>query len=377
MTTKNKNIILLCACACLIFVLCSSMLAGCSGKNYTYAEFQQAYAEYQRSNTWSTANSNTIFDTDGQVSVNYANTKLAAAIDCESVADYRLMFTRLSDDPTSEQAIFEPALSASMLFISKYISLSPVKNIPTARVSTLMQKLEDLEARTNTFEFNLVKFETRGDDFDKNNAIDQSFLSALLDSYYQLIVSSCSLGTEFCAVANEYFWSDLADSETGRVAPGKIERYYLTRLTQLVDSYVRFDLATFYGQACIIDGREYFTSRNPAGGINQMLVAYQAGQAELVEFENRYNAGAMSEDERAVVDAYHAALSYDELFDAAQIFAERSLSRIDDITIDLDATSDPNSASQMHQAVLSNFVQNELANKINTQLNIMNRIRAV
>ncbi len=362
--SKSKSLAFCAVCAIFVCAMCLLAFAGCSGQNYTYAEFQQAYKNYVASNTLSDTNHNSIFDASGRVFVNYTNEKMRAVIDSDMVSDQVLKFTRLSNKGGSEQAIFEPALRASNIIINKYIAVTPLKEIPADRVNGLVAKLAVLNDKTDDFVFNLIKFETRGDDFDKNSAIDQSFLEQLLDSYVDLLLASCSLSLDFADVANLYFWNDLNDSDTGRLAPGKIERYYLTQMTQLVDTYARFDLATFYNEAAIVSGGvEYFTAHVPAKGINSMLSIYESQQAKLVAFENKYNAGAMNVSEQAVVDAYKTAVAYDPMYQSARSTAERSLGRIGDLTYDLDEKYDPKSASQMHRAVVSEFVQNEFHNK--------------
>ena len=371
----TKKIYINCVCVMLLCLMCVAIFSACGGKNYKYADFQEAYTTYVANYSLSESNVNTIFDVNGNVSVNYANSKLLNAIKSTSVDDYKLMYTRLSSDASSSQAIFEPALKASMLMLEKYVSITPEKVVPAERVNELMNKLSTLDNKTNTFTFNLIKFQTRGDDFDKNNGIDKSFLRHLLDSYYDMLVASCELSVDFAKVANMYFWNDTADSSTGRIAPGKIERYYLTQLTSLVDTYARFDLATFYSQAYIIDGVEYFTNQNPASGINKMLSDFERNRESLVAFENKYNAGEMNINEKAVVLSYQDAISYDTPYKFAYDIASRSLDRMGNKTNDLDAKFDANSASQAHRKVVSNFVQNEFHNKINTMLNLMNCVQ--
>jgi len=371
----TKKICINFVCVMLLCVMCVVVFAACGGKNYKYADFQEAYAVYVSNNSLSESNVNTIFDVNGSVSVNYSNSKLLNAIKSTSVEDYKLMYTRLSSDTDSSQAIFAPALKASMMMLNKYVSVTPEKAVPTDRVNELMNKLSTLNNKTNTFTFSLIKFQTRGDDFDKNNGIDKSFLKHLLDSYYDMLVASCDLSIDFADVANKYFWSDTADSSTGRIAPGKIERYYLTQMTSLVDTYARFDLVTFYSQAYIIDGVEYYTNQNPAYGINNMLSRFEANRESLVAFENKYNAGEMSTNERTLVQSYYDAVSYDTPYQAAYNIASRSLDRMGDKTSDLDAKFNASSASQAHRKVVSNFVQNEFHNKINTMLNLMDCVQ--
>lgn len=370
----TKRICINTLCLVLVLSMCVIVFAGCGGKNYSYVDFQNAYTDYVAKNTLSQSNVNSIFDSNGNVSVNYANTKLLSAISANSVDDYVLMFTRLSSDASSSQAIFEPALQSSFLMISKYVSNTPQKAIPSDRVNALIEKLANLNSKTDSFTFNLIKFQTRGDKFDKTNGIDKSFLKNLLDSYYDLLVASSALAVEFADVVNLYFWADIANSSSGRLAPGKIERYYLTQLVNLTDVYVRFDLATFYSQAYKIDGVEYYTNQRPAEGINTMLTEYNSNVQALVDFENKYNAGEMSDEEKNVVQSFYNATNYDATYISAYNNASKSLSRIDNITSNLDEKFDANSASQAHKRIVENFVKNEFHNKINSQINIFKAV---
>lgn len=370
--TKRISINILC-----IMLLCVAsvfVFSACGSKNYTYTDFQTAFSEYVSSNTLSDTNVNAIFDTSGSVKVNYANTKLLAEIEANSVEDYKLMYTRLRSDASSNQAVFEPALKASLLMIQKYLSVEPVNPIPSEKVNVLMEKLAVLDSKTDSFTFNLVKFQTRGDDFYKDNGIDKAFLKRTLSSYYDLLVASCDLSKAFSEVANTYFWNELGDNK-GRVAPGKIERYYLTQLTSLVDTYVRYDLATFYSQSVVISGSEYFTSKDPARLINQMMSMYESSKSSLSDFEGRYNSGAMNADEWKIVNSYKEAKNYDETYSKALNIASKSLSRIDDKTINLDEEFKANNATQMHKEVVSHFVQNEFHNKLNTMISLINNVQ--
>lgn len=372
--SKYKSLLFCTVCAVFVCAMSLMIFAGCSGKNYTYEEFQKLYSSYVANNTLSSTNHNSIF-VDGLIFVNYSNPKMREAIEGTGVDDFRLKFTRLSNKGGSNQAVFEPALRASNIIMYRYISSTPNKAIPVNRVNGLVAKLAVLDDKTDNFVFNLIKYETRGDDFDKNSAIDQSFLKQLLDSYYDLLLASCSLSTDFADIVNLYFANDLSDSDAGRLSPGKIERYYLTQMAQLVDTYVRFDLATFYNESAIVGGEEYFTSKQPAIGINSMLSIYESYQTELVEFENRYNNGAMSEGEKAIVSAYKTAVAYDTMYQPAYDLAKLSLGRIGDLTVDLDEKYNPASASQSHRALVAQFVQNEFHNKVYYQFVILNSVR--
>jgi len=361
------GIMLICVASVFVF-------SACGGKNYTYADFQLAYKNYVSTNTYSDTNVNSIFDNTRNVKINYSNEKLVSAISGNSVDDYKLMFTRLSSNTNSNQAIFEPALKASFMMLNRYIEVTPVKAVPTDKANLLMSKLNALEYKTASFKFKLIKFKTLGAEFEQSNSIDQAFLQELMDDFYDLIVASCDLGKTFADVSNTYFWNDVADSDTKRVAPGKIERYYLTQMTSLVDTYARFDLATFYSQAVVINDVEVFTSKKPASKINQMLLKYETGKDTLINFENQYNAGTMNSAEWKIVNSYKEAINYDSTYNCAYKIASKSLSRMGDVTEDLDEEFDANDATQMHREVVSNFVQNEFHNKLNTMLNLMENV---
>ncbi len=374
----TKSIYINVLCVMLMCVVCAFVFSACGGKNYTYKEFQDAFSQYVSSNSYSDENVNAIFDESGNVKVNYSNSGLKEAINCKTVEDYKLMFTRLSSDTSSEQALFEPALKSSLLMVQKYISVEPVKTIPTESANLLMEKLATLDDKTDAFEFNLVIFQTRGSDFNKNGNIDKNFLNKLLNSYYDLLVASCDLGNTFSDIANTYFWNDVADSKTGRIAPGKIERYYLTQLTSLVDTYVRFDLATFYGQSAVISGEEYFTSKDPAGKINEMLATYETNKDKLSEFESRYNKeGVINTSEWHIINSYRNAVDYDTTYLSAYNMASKSLDKMGNKAVDLDEKYDAGSATQAHRKIVENFVQNEFNNKLNMMLNLINYVQEV
>ncbi len=374
----TKRIYLNFLCIMLLCVASVLVFSACGSKNYTYADFQKAFSEYVSNNSYSDNNKNVIFDANGNVKVYYDNKKLRSAIAGNTVADYKLMYTRLTSDTSSEQALFEPALKSSLLVVQKYISVDPIQKVPTASANLLMEKLSTLDSKTDKFALKMATFQARESEFNKNSNIDKYCLNELFESYYDLLVASCDLGKTFSDVANTYFWKDVADSKTGRLAPGKIERYYLTQMTSLVDTYVRFDLATFFAQSAEISGKEYFTSQDPAGKINAMLTTYEENKTKLSEFESRYTQeGALNLTEWRVINSYKEAVEYDTNFVSAYKIASKSLDRIDNKTIDLNEKFDAKSATQAHRKVVSNFVQNEFHNKLNTMIAIMNYVKDV
>lgn len=372
----NKKIFSSMLCA---IVVCVSLFtfAGCSGKNYTYSEFQQAYADYINSNKITTTSTEAIFDANGYVSVQYSNEKLRTAIAGTTLEDKRLMFTRLSSDASSDQALFEPALKASMLYMHKYIDTDLNKNVPTDRVNKLYSELGTLTEKTNTFKHNLLKFNVRDADFDKTSTIDQSFLKHLFDSYYDLIIASCALSLDFIDVANEYIWTPLPNSSTGRLGVGVIDRYYLAELTSCVDVYARFSLVSYYKQAYILEGAEYYTNKNPSGNVNSMLALYEAEKTALLAFENKYNDGAMSSLEKKVVEAYNNSIAYDELYKSAYTVASDSLSKVANMTDDPDEDFDPNSKAQAHKSIIKAFLGNEYSNKVNQNKAILDNVASL
>lgn len=354
-------------------VLCVSLIgfAGCGAKSYSYEEFSKAYTDYIAANSITSTSTNGIFDSEGLVRVQYQNELMRDAIAADTVEDYKLMFTRLSADTSSDQAIFEPALKASMLYISKYIDVTPAKTVPTDRSTGLYAKLVNLTDKTNTFRYNLVKFGVRAEDFDKNNAVDKAFLKHLLDSYYDLIIASCELSLDFVDVANKYLYNDTAKNASGRLPAGSIERYYLEELTKMVDTYARFDLVRFYQQAYIVDGAEYYTNKEPAKNVNTMLDAYLLNKAKLVAFENRFNDGDMNASEKAIIKAYDACVAFEDLYSSAYTVASESLSKAGNMTHDLDEEYDPSNNATMHKQIVAAFVKGEVTNKANLLKDIM------
>lgn len=369
----NKKIFSSFFCALLICVSAIS-LGGCSGRQYTYSEFVDAYQTYVNTNKVSANSTTAIFDANGLVSVQYSNPYLADAIAGSTEADFQLMYTRLTSDPESSQAVFEPALKASMLFMNKYVSGTSEANVPVDRSNQLYSELVTLADKTKDFQYNLTKFNVRDDGFDKTSLIDKTFLQDLFDSYYDLIIASCALSLDFIDVANNYIFDKVEDSATGRVGAGNIEKYYLAELTECVDTYARYNLATFYKQAYIVDGVEYYTNLKPAAKVNAILSSYEANKAALVAFENRYNAGEMSDAEKAVVKAYRQSQNYMDMYEAAKAVASGSLNKAGDITDDLDEDFSPTSTQIAHKTIIKAFVANECVNKANLLCDIMDKI---
>ncbi len=372
----NKKILSSLLCT-VVLCVCVFGFVGCGAKQYSYSEFVEGY--HSLIDTYSVGDTSTIsiFDSQGNVDIAYPNQKLRDAISSNTVEDYRLMFTRLTADANSNQALFEPAFKASLLYINKYIDSETVTDVPLDVSDRLYAKLADFSSKLKTFNFNLLKFDVRADSFDKTSLIDQSFLSHLLDSYYQMILSSCALTLDFIDVANTYIWTSVPESDTGRLPAGVIERYYLAELTESVDTYARFSLVSYYNQAYVVGGEEYYTAQEPSKGINAMLTTYEANKSSLVNFENRYNAGEMNSLEQKVVDAYHDAVEYDALYNSAYQVASISLSRAGNMTHDLDEAYDPNSAMQAHKRVVEAFYLDEFANKVNLLLDILVKVSAV
>ncbi len=360
---------------CAMIIACLTMVGftGCGEKQYTYVEFVQGYNDYIDSYRASATSTISMYDANGRVSIVYPNSGLNAAINKTTTEAQVSKFTRLTNDINSKQAVFEPAFNASVLFINKYIN-TPDVVVPVEKSNQMYQKLITLSDKTRVFYINLVKFETRAGDFDESSIIDQAFLSRTLDSYYEMILASCALSLDFIDMADKYFAKPMLDSATGRVAPGVIERFYLAELTKMVDTYVKFSLSAFYNQAYEVEGHEFYTDANPAGELNTAIKQYLTNASKLATFENRYTQGAMSAEEKAVVDAYRDVLAYETYFGSAYAVALDSLSKMPSKAHDLDETYDPSSVAQAHRQVVESFVEYEFVNKLNLMADILEKV---
>lgn len=355
-------------------VMCFSLIAfaGCGETKYSYAELQRDFETFVTENTFSADTDTGLFNENGYVEIKYANPKLVSAIN--NSANKQYMFTRLTNNLSSEQAVFEPALQASLLYVSKYISVKPASEIPTNVSTQLYNKFIELKSKASDLQNDIIKFNIRGDNFKADGAIEASFLNSLLQNYYQLIIIACDFSEKFIEVANQYILLDAPDNATGRVATGKIERFYLEKLTQNAISYSKGYLSTFYNQSLMQSGQEVYTSANTSKVLNDSLKLYYANQQNLEDFEKKYDSGEMNALEKNVVQSYKTAQDYQEIFDLGYASFKNSYQKVDNMIIDPNEEFDPNSNIQAHKQIVKQYLGNEYVNMANFANEILKKV---
>ena len=341
-----------------LFCTCLVTFAAC-GEKHTYTEVQEAYLKLLDDYKVNTGDV-TYFDDQGEVSIYYKNPKLVQAINDTTLDGKALMYSRLSSDLGSDQAVFEPALKASLLYVTKYIDVTPAKEVPSSECNNLLAKLSEFKDNLENLSSDISFLNIRGNDFDANGRIEKSFFKTLLNNYKKVLSSACNFSEKYIEVAKKYVWQTVAEyTDEKRVTKGFIERYYLEKLVENACVYVRGSLATFYNQSLIKDGKEYFTASNPARYIKDNLSAYIANAVKLADFEKIR--GGIIQSEQAIIDAYETLKTYDKTFNDTYGVFNYSLNQAGNLLINLNEEYDPEDKQMAYRAVVKDFVSSEYA----------------
>ena len=292
--------------------------SGCGETKYTYAEFQLAYQDYVEEYTGE------IFDEDGFVDIQYKNPAFVNEINSTGYEHHMKMYTRLSNDTSSNQALFEPTLKASLLFVHNYITVETGVEVPVNASTDLYNSLQNLRSVTDSFVRDKYKFDTR-EGFNPDNALEQSWLSAMLDKYKDLVVTANNFSKQFIEVFNKYNTADEVDRADGRPALGSIDKFFLESLTSVADVYINVYLVNIYdkvgttsveigndGSSVIFGNAEMCTSFNSCMDINEALASYMSIADRIRSFENRNT--PLTDAERAAISCFKNAKSYQAIF---------------------------------------------------------------
>ena len=300
---------------CFCFV---PFFSGCGESNYTYAEFQLAYQDYVEEYTGE------IFDEDGFVDVQYKNPAFVNEVNSTGYEHHMKMYTRLTDDTSSNQALFEPTLKASLLFVHNYITVETGVEVPVSASTKLYNSLQNLRSVTDNFVRDKYKFDTR-EGFNPDNALEQSWLKEMLDKYKDLVVTANNFSKQFIEVYNKYNKADETDRVDGRPALGSIDKFFLESLTSIADVYINVYLVEIYnivgttsveigndGNSVIYGNAEMATSLNSCMDINEALASYMTIADRIRSFENRNT--PLTDAEKAAISCFKSAKSYQSIF---------------------------------------------------------------
>ncbi len=332
---------------CVALLCCSIMIfAGCDNTQYSYAEFQDAYKTFVKDNQGE------LFDTEGYIKVTYKNEIMKVCINQTDKDSKLSKFTRLSGNINSNQAIFEPTLKASLVFAKNYVNVTS-ENVPMNESTSLYKKFLDLKAKAEKFLQDKKKFDTRAT-FNATSALEISWLNTMLDDYYELVKTSCEFSQQYIELYNKYVFINASNSATGRIASGKIEKYYIESLTKLADVYINSYLPYIYDRTLANGDSEYYTDQNYSKDVNSVLQSYLNIDTKIQEFEKR--TGEMTENEKAVVSAYNSAINYNPVF-------ENSYKMVKEILPKVNLSKDnPTEIEQGYIDILNDFYNCEYKN---------------
>lgn len=336
---------------CIALVCCSLiMFAGCDNTQYTYAEFQSAYKSFVLENKGE------LFDDEGYVKVTYKNEAMAVLINKTDLDSKMTKFTRLSSNLDSNQAIFEPALKASLVFAKNYVNVTS-DNVPLNISTNLYKKFIELKQSAENFLSSKKNFDIKNqydEEFNPTDSMDMSWLNLLLENYYKLVKISCEFSKMYIDIYNQYIFIDAGNTPDGRVATGKIDKYYIESLTKLADVYINSYLPYIYNKTLIADSDEYYTAQNYCKDVNSALKSYINIDDKIKTFERR--TGAMNDAEKAVVSAYNSAIEYDPIFQNSYALVLEILPKINLEKTDLNANE------QAYKNLLNDFYTCEYKN---------------
>ncbi len=304
---------------CMALLCCSLMIfTGCDNTQYSYAEFQSAYKTFVADNTGD------LFDDDGYIKVTYKNETMKSCIYQTDKESKLSKFTRLSGNIDSNQAIFEPTLKASLVFAKNYVNVTS-ENVPMSESTSLYKKFLDLKTKAEKFLQDKKKFDNRST-FTATSALEISWLNTMLDDYYALVKTSCEFSQQYIELYNKYVFINASNLSTGRIASGKIEKYYIESLTKLADVYINSYLPYIYDNALASGDGEYYTDQNYSNDVNSALKSYLNIDTKIQEFEKR--TGEMVDNEKAVVSAYNSAINYNPVFENSYKMVKEILPKV-------------------------------------------------
>ena len=348
-------------------LLCSiPLFSGCGETQYTYSEFQLAYQDFVEEYTGE------IFDENGYIDIIYENDQMNTYIRRTDLDTKLTKVTRLIGDTNSDQAIFEPTLKATMLYVRNYINVTTGINVPTSASTSLYNSLQDLINATDDFVYSKHRFDNSGS-FNPENAIDQTWLEELLDDYANLVVTANNFSKQFIDAFERYNVSDdTATRPDGRPAIGSIDKFFLKSLTSLADVYINVYLVNIYdksgttsitadnGDHASFEYVEAYTYPNYCADINSALDSYMDIADTIQAFENKE--GTPTSQEQSAITTFNSVRSYEYIF---QNGYEMTLEALEHYDASEENVENLNTTELGYRAIVTDFFNCEYKNLTN------------
>ena len=327
----SKSMFILMAVALLI---CSiPLFSGCGETQYSYSEFQLAYQNYVEKYTGE------VFDENGYIDIVYENNQMNTYIRSTDLNTKLTKVTRLIGDTDSDQAIFEPALKASMLYVRNYVNVTTGINVPTSASTSLYNSLQGLINATDEFVYSKQRFDNHPS-FNPDSAMEKSWLDELLDDYANLVVTANAFSKHFIDTFERYNASDdTANRPDGRPAIGSIDKFFLKSITSLADVYINVYMVNIYdkssksaitvgeGNLATTEYVEAYTYPNFCAEVNSALASYMDIADSIQAFENKE--GEPTSLEQSVFTTFDLARSYHSIFQNGYDMTLASLTHYD------------------------------------------------
>ncbi len=251
----------------------SFVMTACNSQKYSYQDFKTAYTSYLEMYS-DTNNAVALFDSSAthNVQVRFSNTKLEEVIQNPAYKD--IMYTRLTHDLNSNQAIFEPALYANFACVNNFYQIEPVKHIPSDVSTDLYNNFIQVQNVTQEFVVQITKFNDITEfETDPTALLCKTTLEKTIDVYYQLVCQSAQFAQKFLGILDSYVFEKkitAVEDCSDKVDSLFVKRLYLQSLAKMSIQYVDCELGIIYKKVLVHEGMDKYTDTF-AGDLTQRL----------------------------------------------------------------------------------------------------------
>ena len=357
----NKFLLSFALVLCLIGT--SLSFAGC-GKSYTYAELRESYISMVETYP-------DFFDDENFVDITYNTQNLNNAI---NNGNKSYNFTKLSNDLSNTEAVYEPVLRASLMMASTFLipSNDIGTSIPADKLNEAYQSLEELKTcfhNLNEYKTSLLEFFTM-QSFDQADSVIQIHLKNYCEELYNTIQVSCDFSELFEQIYANYIFNDESIVRPGALVTGSVRFEYLTKITEFARIYQQFQLSLIHNQ--ILDGPQDASKPielNETSICSQLLLQYE--EIKNCKMEGTINE-SISNQEQNIINAYNNLNKYNDIYYSNYRNALNAVSKYDMETLTLQSSDVQLTTEQ--QACIDKI--NEFLNTdCNNILNYMNTIQ--
>ncbi len=257
------------------------LLTACDGTD-KYNDFAAKYDTYVKTNT-------DMFDANGEIKIKYKD-DVAAVINKPNptVNDKMARFTRLTGNLDSNQAIYEPIIRASLLYVNTYINKCEEFNISSKDADKLSNKFDTFKSKVANFKSQRTYLEDNSDRLTTGSETENNNLVNVLSTLYDVVVAA----NDFSYTFMNFYEKALTqlDDYDATVLQGQTERLYLRDLVYACDTYVKVYLPLIHDSKAVMtpnENDELYTSYGYSRFVNDLLSTYLDNRNKIRSFDNQ------------------------------------------------------------------------------------------